>query len=236
MKMFKLFMFFVVAIISTGCVTTSKAPIYQKGQIFSGSILVGTSNITVPLPEGEWTLIGFWQETGNTNNQFVLAQVENNELVKAVNVYSPNDRTNWGYPSDNFCRSKDIIFIDVKSNVDRRKQDCWGINHWRMTLNDDDDKVWFQAMDYFKENKITVPITMLVTTYRKADRNKYVIASYAFNPEAEGFSPPKYADWSSNDWHKDRYYSDPEKVTYIDKMKSWGAAWDKRVSDGFAGL
>ncbi len=214
------------------------APKHRVGDIFQGSFVIGTYNTNIPLPEGEWKLIGYQQKSNDINtllNNAVLTQTSKNQVSKFIEVSSPNANHNWGYTANNFCTRDDVIHIVSRANQDGGKQDCWGINHWRMTLEENSWDYWKNALKYYKANDVKIPINALVVIYRKANRNKFVQVTYGFNPELEGFSPPVYAAWSTSDWHKDRYHTDKKKVEYIQTLKDWATAWDDKVDAGFAG-
>ena len=224
----------------SACAGNYQAPKYQVGQSFQDSFISGYKT-SVPLPAGKWNLVGYSQKSNNvgkTMNSALLIQTEGNNLARFIDVLAPDDITQWGYLPAEFCKRTDVLHIVRRINQDGEdggKQDCWGINHWRMTLGDNSDGYWLQAMNHMRNKGIRVPINALVVIYRKANMNRFVQVVYGFNPELEGFNPPNQADWSVSDWHKDRYYTDNDKVKYIQELKDWGVVWENRVVAGFGG-
>jgi hypothetical protein len=45
----------------------------------------------------------------------------------------------------------------------------------------------------------------------------------------------KYSGWRESDWHRDRVLNEQTKIAYIEKLKSWGYAFDSKFSAGFNG-
>ena len=208
------------------------------GGIYENSIAPEKASEAIPLPAGKWKLVGWTTEYNNVQVPHVyglLIQEKNGLLDKVVRFqntvgYAPN-----GYQEGKFCQRKNIHHLVVKANYNGREQDCWGVNHFRMTLNGRISEDLVQARDYIVKNELTVPINFLYVHYRKASSTKLWRLDYFFNPEAEGFPPPKYADWATSDWHRDRAYMDAKKVLYIEKLKSWGTAWNETVDSAFHG-
>ena len=230
----------VTTIVISACssIQNYNAPKHQVGQTFQNSFVIGVSNTSIPLPEGEWTLIGYHQsrnDIGTKINNAVLTQIKEGQEYRFIEVSAPDRHHDWGYAPSKFCDRDDVIHIVSRSNNDGGKQDCWGINHWRMTISDNARGDWKQAREYYRTNNIKIPINGLVVIYNKATNKKFIQVAYGFNPEMEGFSPPVYAEWDVSDWHKDRYYTDKKKVAYIQTIKDWGKSWESKVESGFAG-
>ncbi len=239
----RILLILVITIVMAACSSVSNynVPKYQIGQTFQNSFVIGIRNTNIPLPEGIWKLVGYQQQPNNigkTINHAFLIQTDGGQLSKFVEVLAPDDHTSWGYLPSKFCNRDDVIHIVARKNqdgVDGGKQDCWGINHWRMTWSKDPMDYWKQFIKHVRANDIKVPINALVVVYRKANKSRFVQVSYGFNPELEGFTPPVHADWNSSDWHKDRYYTDQAKVKYISTLKEWSSAWESKVNAGFSG-
>lgn len=128
-----------------------------------------------------------------------------------------------------------MLHIVKRSNSAGGNQNCRGINHWRMTSGSKSATDWKQAFRHWQATNIEIPVNALVVVFLKANDRSFVQVTYGFNPELDGFSPPAQAAWLVSDWHKDRYYTDKRKVTYVEMLKSWGEKWDSTVDDGFAG-
>ena len=228
-----------LALVLIGCAAGSyNAPKHQVGQTFRDHIIVGSFNTNIPLPEGEWTLIGYGKWTNNNNtkfNQLFLAQINSNKLEKFIEVTASDENHDWGYSEKPFCKRQDVLHLVKRVNSAGGNQDCWGINHWTMTLGNESSKFWEQGFKYLRSTNTEIPLTALVVGFNKANNRSSLIVNYGSNPELAGLAPSKQAHWSVNDWHKDRYYNDKAKVAYVNLLKSWGEKWDPKVNNGFKG-
>ncbi|MCG8511309.1 MAG: hypothetical protein MI741_18990 [Rhodospirillales bacterium] len=190
----------------------------------------------IPLPEGEWVLVGLREYS--INGPFasgVLARFDGDTVFQLTSFDVP---LSWGpgYVASKLCERDDVHFTKRKANQAGGNQDCWIVNHWRMTGGGQRLPLqWDQALEYAVENGISVPINMMTVEYRRATSHRMMNVNYFFNPEAEGFPPPKYADWSTSDWHRDRARLDPKRAAYIETIKAWGEAWKVQVDAGFDG-
>lgn len=223
-----------------GCQTTNSKldTIISQGTVVSGEYLTTNGRVKVPLPEGNWIVAGSgYRRFGYDNpiEEIVLVQVEDGTAVRYVEVRSDVAASPNGWKQSTFCERKDIHYIQKTSNVAKGNQDCWGINHYRMTLSGDIPPYMQETRDYIVKNSIKSPLNAIAVEYRFADRSHMVEASYFFNPEVDGFDPPKDAQWSTSDWHRDRVYMDPKKVDYIEELKVWGKDWFPTVKAGFEG-
>ena len=190
----------------------------------------------IPLPPGEWVLAGHEEYRSSLNTSMVrgyLARKESKTLTGLIYFSINIEMSDGTWSQSSFCERENVIFMEKIRNYSG-DVDCWALNHRTMTSKTTRQAV-VQLRDYLKRRKIEMPITMIVVQYRKTDNSKQVSLNYYFNPEFEGFSPPKQASWRANDWHRDRIYLDPEKVAYVDRLKLWGREWKRNVDAGFEG-
>lgn len=238
-----------IAVIATlvlaGCQTTGSNFVAPKtGSTYQNVFDLGNGS-QLPLPEGTWTLVGNKGITNNTGQylyQPILADFRNGVVQKIVWATTAIGGKNSpgftdGYIAFRTCSRTNMHFVKTNLMVENGDQDCWFLNHFVMSgTNDRTPPSIIQSREYFAANKIKIPLTAIYSGHHLANfRLQFLTARYFFNPEVEGFSPPAQAAWSINDWHKDRYFSDPKKVAYIEKIKAWGAQWHQRVKQGFAG-
>ena len=189
----------------------------------------------MPLPPGEWVLTGLDEGTtdlGTPKMSAYLVRVENGVLTGIVRFGMNTDFSSGTWSRSRFCDRENVLFIEKRRNYEE-DVDCWAINHQLFSSRKRVAKK--QTIDYLVARKVKVPLTLISVEYRRTDRDKYVWCSYLFNPEHEGFAPPERVKWSVNDWHRDRIGSDPQKVAYIERLKSWGREWKTQVDAGFLG-
>ncbi len=220
----------------SACATDTMHKTMPIGTTYQSNLKVGFGDTSIPLSDGKWKLIGY-STTGNNNNTpiatGVLIQENGSTISKGVIFQTPTKFEKNGYVVSKWCERKNVHFIEKKSNYAGREQDCWGVNHYKMTFRYNKIMAYKQAQDYMKKNKLVLPLAMIATKHRKANSFKFLEVTYFFNPELEGFPPPKIANWGSSDWHPERITNDKAKVAYIDRIKEWGKTWDSKVSEHF---
>ena len=190
----------------------------------------------IPLPMGQWVLAGMENDTTSLGTPMMrgyLARTNSGSLTGLIWFSINTEFSSGTWPQSSFCEKENLIFMKKIRNYSE-DVDCWALDHRTMTAKSN-RKAVMQLFDYLKRLKIEMPITMVAVKYRKTDNSKQVSLNYYFNPEVEGFSPPKQASWRANDWHRDRIYLDPEKVAYVDRLKLWGREWKRNVDAGFEG-
>lgn len=234
----------VAALILAGCQTTASNHVAPKtGTTYQNVFDLG-NGIQLPLPEGNWTLVGnkgIANNTGQFIYQPVFANIEGDTVKKFIWAITAIGEKNSPGFSDGYvvfrtCSRTNMHHVHTFMMVDSGDQDCWFVNHQVMTGGNRTPPSIVQAREYFKANKIKMPVTTIYTGHHFANfRLQFLTARYYFNPEAEGFAPPKQAAWRTNDWHRDRIVNDPKKEAYVGKIIDWGKQWHQRVQQGFAG-
>jgi ankyrin repeat protein len=207
------------------------------GKVYSNSIQL--SNKIIPLPEGEWKVIGRGA-TGDANYFEIILLKESEKTGKMpssiiITTDSPTN-TYHGYTACAYCGRKDVHYIVVKNNTEGRAQDCWLINHYIMSMNASRPAVK-EAYDYFLSNKITIPKVLVQSFHHftSAHSSKYLEVAYFSNPEVEGFEPSIDSNWSTSEWHPLRINNDPKKMAYIERLKTEGAIIHEKIRQGFEG-
>ena len=192
----------------------------------------------IPLPEGEWVLTGLEETFSDEYNERMLGvylvRVENDVLAGAVSFKLPDGIPMYGWSSSRFCDRENILFIETKANYDGGDVDCWGINH-NLLFSSRKPAGKAQTIDFLLARGIVVPLTFISMEYRRADPSKFVWSSYLVNPNVEGISPDASNSWRDSEWHHQSIVNYPEKVAYIERLKSWGREWKAKVDAGFLG-
>jgi hypothetical protein len=213
-----------------------KQPIGAK---VSGSFEIGQARL--PLPEGEWTVLGKMEErsyggpSGVIIQRVFLAQFQNGALSRAVLASSNEEGVRFGWKRNTNCDRVDMHFVSADKNYDVQNQQCWWVNHVTTAVGNSTWKSITDAYAYMDKNNIRRPSTVVGVFYSLVRGSNFVDAIYWFNPESDGFEPPKTIDWRNNDWHKSRIVGDPKKGAYIDRLKTWGTSTLPRVQAAFGG-
>ncbi len=204
----------------------------------------------VPLPPGDWTVIGTQIEKDGArgfHTTSMLAQIKNNQLQAAVEIAinlpipkstgngKPKSDAGEGWPTHQGCLREDIHFLKVAANVRLGEQDCWWVNHWRMhRIGLAASEHWKKSVKYLTDNKIFAPLDMIGVTYRLADKEHYLTVTYFVNPGFSNFESKNDVNWSiaaweTSVWHPDQVKKDPKKSKYINDIIAWGKSWHPKV-------
>jgi hypothetical protein len=207
------------------------------GRTFSGSMpFVGWQ---LPLPNGEWTASAYITAGAGENHAYAtfLSKVVGRQLVGAVVFIGtePKKDVGTGYRQYNQCMRKNVLHIEVRSNEEFGAQECWTINHidakaWRQNTQ---ESLLRAAMGELSIRQVKIPHTLISVHFRLADKNGYLNAFYFFSPEEEGITTTPVSSWQESDWYIGYINRYPEKVAYIQQLKSWASAWLPKLKISF---
>jgi hypothetical protein len=216
----------VMALFVAGCVTKTQTP--PLSSVHQSNITIGSK--VIPLPPGEWIYVG---DSAQVNNigvplvDIVLARVQDNELLEAMYVRTNtqiNRPGNWWLAVKD-CYRNDVHAMHVAKSWSESGQECWFVNHWRMTMSGKIPEYWIEARSAMDELGVDIPINMIATQHYLIERAHYLNYIRFYNPEAEGFDPPQRAEWNTSDWHPDRVIGDAEKEEYVSEIERRGEQW-----------
>lgn len=224
-------MLFFISLISTPLASQP----WEPGHEFVGSFKVDT--VIIPLPEGTWVVAGnqIWRNNLNTPLLNIwLVQIDKGVVRGVIWGWVSAEYSGRGYAVSKTCMRSNMHFIKKFANYDSREQDCYWVNHLRMTISDP-NKADLQARRYLESQGIRFPGAMLSAGYRFADRGRYMEFNYVFNPELSGFPPAKRIDWNVSDWHPDNIIVDKKRKAYIQSVIDWATEAYPTVKAGFKG-
>lgn len=225
------------------CQTTSKdfEAAYPQGKIFEGSLVLGTSGIRIPLPEGPWTLLS---SDLMRNSEYVgvgllvLGQFENDTLARIMVAKGTLDYSQYGFQTSRFCRKSDSHHhLSLDAAWEGQEESCWGIRHENMSFMANSKYEYLrETARYLETHGIGLPENMVYVKFRAAGRSSAAESWHYFNPELEGFPPPSDPHWERSPWHpaKIRANDDSARQAYIDKLATWGERWYGEFKKGFA--
>jgi len=232
----KQFIIFIsLAFLLTGCITPGSIKTNPIGKVYKNSIQL--RNKIIPLPVGEWKVIGRGFRTEEKYFElYLLKETKRGEIHSTIVITADTLNNEYtGYKSSKYCKRINVHHVVVKNNARQRAQDCWLINHIRMSVNPKRAALK-EAYNYLESNRFVLPKNMIQVFHRftgKYKKSKFLTVSYYYNPEVEGFEPPTEANWSSSDWHPLQINKDPKKVKYIERLKKEGAIMHEKIREGF---
>lgn len=226
-------------IVFSSCVTTGIKELESQnpiGKTFRDNIQLG--NKTIPLPEGEWKVIGRSKEYGDDKYFIVILinEIKDNILHDLVYIKVDTPQNKYtGYKVSKYCQRNDVLYVNAYKNVPLGHHDCWLINHYRLSFSAKNEATK-QAHNYLKDRNIITPNYMIQSWHfltGKYGGSKYAVVHYFYNPEYEGFDPAPPGDWATSPWHVLHINSDPNKVKYIEKIKKEGESLHNKFRVGF---
>lgn len=174
----------------------------------------------IPVPEGNWQKVGEWKRNNFQPALIVEIWVDvvDKKLRNMLYVTYNKGGNQYGWKSGKVCDRKNLHYIVRNRNNDSGRQDCYGVNHFRISGDSGKNKAVNQSKEWARENGVQFPTTLITHFHRFADK-KLLDFWVGINPEFDGFSPPVDSNWSSNDWHQDIIIGDSERLAYIERVK-----------------
>jgi hypothetical protein len=214
----------------------------RQGETVSGDLVL--PRIRLPLPDGEWTVIGrqtYYNDIYRVNADLLLIRTTINEFgeqeVSDLLSISTNLEPGAG-GFENICTGEVTArFLLAGIESDRiLSQDCWGIDHMEMSFSEEqirENRDLAEARDYLRSNGILVPINMIYAKHRLSDAYDYLTIWRFFNPDLAGIPQTRYADHERSDWHKDNIGGFPDKRVYAERLGRQAESWQGELRRGF---
>lgn len=212
------------------------------GKEVSNPLSIG--KVHVPLPEGEWVVVGrHTSETGATGGAhtaggvmgtLALADILDGKLRGYIRIYTTLEyptSPRWTKPAE--CSRGNMLFVQNEELPEVYSFFCWSLNHSTMHFDPKTGNDVKETSEFFKAKNVGFPDTMLAATFYMSIGAKYLRVKYYKNPEIEGIPPSQNAIWNKNDWHKSRIHQFPDKARYAEKMKIWATGWREKVKADF---
>lgn len=236
-------LFFSIA--ALGFVMTCQAQVPSQGAKFTAVLPIAGKEYS--LPPGEWQVLatrdGFSTMGGvdrkGATYRVYLVQVDAERRLVGALQYNTSLTSAAGIPywNEDPCRRTDTIYRDTLDG-NTKFPACFMINHtmnnfWRGGVPS--DPYWGKIWTWLHENKIEVPYTAIRSDYSKFFSGDFLVATAWFNPDLAGVRPDRHVSWSESPWHPKLIENDPERVAYIESVKTWGKTFVASARDSFMG-
>ena len=227
--------FFALVFLQTGASFAASLD-FKIGTKYRNNIQVGKNGIKVPLPAGEWILVGSHVEQISSNkgkklnlHYVSMLNVKGKTIKGAIRFLAPEKRVNPGFPRSKFCERKDIHHIVNNGNY-RKSRDCWGVKHSGFNPWDKMPEYVSETYDWIKNNDIKMPGFMMSSIFDIIANNRFLEINYYFNPQTEGFSrPSRPTSWKNSKWHRLLIHKYPKRQSYVKRRIAWSKDWHKKV-------
>ncbi len=207
---------------------------------------VDLQDMVLPLPEGQWKVVGRGFEDEYKFFTLILEKdIEKRPQVIIIIRKSTLKNASKGYKSSDKLKRTDLLYVNAIKNAPSASSgvDGWLIDHRRLSFEGEKRQAVQELEKYVIDNKLIIPGNFIVTehiltgaakaAYGGGASPKYLNYKINVNPEAYGFAPPANAEWSLSDWNILKINSDPKKVVFIEKLKDEGGVFHKRLQEAF---
>jgi hypothetical protein len=209
------------------------------GRTYSGAI--DMNGFHLPLPPGSWAVlanirVGKPQAPGLG---LFLGHVENRRLVAALRVFALKSANlpGAGFPSVQGCVPGNPRYnaMDVSAMMPFGHQACWLMFNMYTPpfLQWADRGVRIPQLDRIAAGDmaakgVTYPQDLIAVEFHRAEKWGAVQASYLFSPDSEGIRSSTVVSYTDADWYPSNIGRFPEKMAYVEKLKSWAQTfWPK---------
>jgi hypothetical protein len=209
------------------------------GRTYSGSIDV--NGFRLPLPPGKWAVlanirVGKPQAPGLG---LFLGHIEHRRLIGAMRVFALKsvDLPGAGFPSVRGCAPGNSRYnaMEVAAMTPFGHQACWLMLNFYTPpfLQWADRGVHIAQLDRIAAGDmaakgVTYAQDLMAVEFHRAEKWGLVQADYLFSPDNEGIHARDVVSYTDSDWYPANIGRFPEKVAYVEKLKSWAQTfWPK---------
>jgi hypothetical protein len=217
--------------ITFGLISIANAQSEHVKALPSVTSMIKVGKMDVALPKGEWRVLhsgeiktsitGGSSSGGAVERKFLVQLNDRNQLVATGFISATKYSSLVSSWSDSVCQRTDTLWVK-QTDGNFNYPACLFINHahplWVNVPTNEFDKFIF---DWFRHNKVDIPKTGLLTSYRKYFSGDFINVTYIINPELLGFAPDTATAWSNSQWHPGLIKEDVQKVKYIESLKQW---------------
>ncbi len=213
------------------------------GRSYSGSVQV--NGFELPLPEGNWFLIA------NTNYNtptvsgaiYFFGRLRDRHLIgaitaAAIRARSSSDTVQNIVNKSAGCGERYYLFM-ADSNKDQSA--CWYVSNffapgWSRWADgavklDDTDRTAGKAL---AAKGIDFPQDFISVQFVRTESWGLLHTKYLFSPEIAGIKSNTAPTFADSDWSPKMIKRFPEKVAYVEKLKTWAASFWPQYQAAFA--
>jgi hypothetical protein len=212
-----------------------------QGTKLSGTVEFG--RFMLPLPPGDWTLIGAMTDKPPATGGIItppvaaafLALIEDGTIVGTVEATGSVDpqRISWGASND--CKRTDFWQVEADKNFNLNEQDCRYVTHQTMDwVGSTNAREYYKdAMQWLRSQNIKRPQQMLRSSHRRVRHGDMMTVNFQVNPEYFGQKEPANPRWAASDWHSVNYPHIPERAAFAQAWLDWSRQMTPAFVDGY---
>ena len=206
-------------------------------QTYKGSIRV--NGFQLPLPAGNWVMLASQgvKFTASSGTDYFLGHIKDKRLIGAVLVYAlrantATDTVQSSLTQSVGCGRTDALAMFKSDSFNKDFPSCRFIYNYFAAFN----RQWADrsvrmgnlersAFGDLAAKDVSYPQDMIAVQFVQSDKQKLLFANYLFSPETEGISSSIAPTFADSDWYVKNISQYPEKMAYIEKMKTWAASF-----------
>jgi hypothetical protein len=222
----------IVAMLAAACLAGAGPAAAEEpavGEIVSSTLELGP--LRVALPPGKWNVIAEHSgrasssdgaPTGTTYKGLYLVQYDQDK--RFISSFYARATLPGGRPvewRDKTCEREDTLHRAMLGGP-AHSQDCVLVNHLvRFFQAKPREFIDRDAHRWLESNDIKLPKTVIEVRERFFKGADYLWVNYTVNPEIVDFVPSTVSDWRQSEWHPNFVKTDPERLQYVERLKSW---------------
>ena len=154
----------------------------------------------IPLPEGEWELIGLQEDESDQVDRIwraYLARIKNGILLGKVIFIVNADAPRYGWVASSFCDRDDHYHVVVKVNRES-DVDCWAVRLETTRRRPSWSDGMKQMQDTLEAREVHIPTHMSIAAYNRRNDYNLLALIYWFGPESGIVTPEDAKEWAAH--------------------------------------
>lgn len=214
------------------------------GKIYSGSIQI--NGFKLLLPEGQWVI--FANEGDPLKTSYFLGRVVGRKLIGSIVAHAVRPDYEFGEVSalaiaESVCSNENNVLYMHKKSLNVNIYDiasCWimhnvftsAMRNWD-NISTEMDSLIRAAAENMASKGISYPQDFVAIQFIKSEKWGILAADYSFSPDNEKIKSNEVRVIIQSDWSPGNIENFPEKLAYVEKLKTWGKSFWPQFSKAF---
>lgn len=205
----------------------------QAGQTVSGAVDLG--DMTLPLPEGEWTAYYIVEDDDDKfqTSKLGLVMISGKAVKQTAYFRVSRSKTGAGFKPYEQCSQPYYFHSETVLNQIGGKQDCWHVQVETLAPDDQSDRQK-AVLEFAKSRNLFLPLATIGPRFHRANQDVLLQASYGWTPDLIIKAPKDIKVWGFKDWTAEAVAREPRKKVIMTKFKRWGEEWRPQIDTAFS--
>ncbi len=205
----------------------------DAGQIASGAVQLG--GMTIPLPQGEWSVYYAVEDSDGKfpTSKLGLVLVSGKTVKQTAYFRVSRSKTGAGFKPYEQCAQPHYFYSETALNQISGAQDCWHVQAETLAPDEASDRQ--KAMLAFAKSRgLFLPLAVIGSRFHRASADVLLQASYGWTPDLIIKAPKDTKVWRFQDWTAEAVAKEPRKKVIMTKFKRWGEEWRPQIDTAFS--